>query len=740
MWASPPHPSPHVGPSLAMRLAAAAAIAAAAAAAVVASAAVAVDIPDVGWADAVSSVTHRAAAVPGAAGGSGDGGTPPPAALSAAAVEDGLRAALQPAVTATGAGATYAVSVGGRVAAAGALGVAVVEHGVPMTASTVTDVGSVSKQFTAFLVYWLADRGDVDLDEDVRRYLPWLPRWDATVTLRHLVHQVSGLRDYFYVLYLGGDALDGPFPRARALAAVARQTRLRFHPGSAWEYSNTNSLLLAEVLEAVTGVSYAELLAAVVTRPLRMNATSVYDAAARLYPGLAPSVAVNVSLPVTPGAAPEVIRSFASRWAPAVGPGGILSTPVDLLRWSANMENNTLGGGQRLVTAMRTPYELRFANGSAGPPDYTVLRTGYAAGLFPLRLLAAGSDANARVPAWWHGGSRGGYQSTLLQVPAAGVAVAIQATAAQIHEGILLRAAVDAAAAAAPNVLAPLPASPPPPSPSPPPPPAATMPPSPVALPRAALDALAGVWVLAVEGAPGRDETVFELQVDCAAPSRRPRVSLPGLPAAAAGGGGDGGPSPACRLLADFGAETLTHLTAASATRFVGSPVGVPAGVVLDVSRAGGQPAAAVRFRLAPVGGPSLNGTARRPPALQVPPAELAAAAGTWASAELGATWTLTPRGGGLGVSVRGQEGGVVASTLLPCGVDGGGGWRRAYTSRRLSPLAPTLGLRAAVSATARFARGGGGDAPWALTVTAGGDGRGDFVDIPFRRAAAGGV
>lgn len=713
-----------------MRLVAAAAVAAAAtAAAAVAAATVDAGVavaPGGDWAAAAAAVSRRAAPLDDAPGdgGGGGGGTPSPAPPPPTDAGDVLRAALEPTATATGAGVTYAVGVRGRVATEGAAGVAVPEHGVPMTGDTVTDVGSIAKQFTAFLVHWLADRGDLDLDDDVRRYLPWLPRWDAPVTLRHLVHQVSGLRDFFFVLYLGGESLEGPFPRSRMLAAVARQTRLRFPPGTAWEYSNTNSLLLAEVIEAVAGVPYAELLASVVTRPLRMNATTVYDSARRVYPGRAQSVAVNVSLPVTPGAAPEAIPTLVGRFAPAVGPGSLLSTPRDLLKWAANLDRNTLGGGQRLVTAMRSPYVLR---GPGGSTNYSLFGTGYAAGLFPVTLPAAGVDANASVAAWWHGGTIGGYQSTLLHVPAAGVAVAIQATAAQFGALRLLEAAITAAAAAAPDVLAPLPPRPPRPAPSPSPGPTATKPPSPVQLPRDALDAVAGVWVLVVEGDPEREETAFELQVDCEAPSSRAAA------AATDGGDGDDDPPQACRLLADLGPDTITHLTAASATRFIGSPAGVAGGLVLDVSLNGSHPTAAVRVDLTPAGGPVVAGTAHLPAALQLPRSTLAAAAGPWAAPELDATWTLTPRGGGLGVGAYGQEGAIVPSTLLPCCVDAAGRWRGAFTSRRLSPLAPALGIGATFSATARFAPGGD---TWALTFDEGGDGRGDFRDIAFRRVS----
>jgi hypothetical protein len=74
-------------------------------------------------------------------------------------------------------------------------GEAQLEYGVPITPETVFHVASVSKQFTAFAVILLADRGLLSLDDDIREYLPEIHDFGPTITIRHLIHHVSGLRD-----------------------------------------------------------------------------------------------------------------------------------------------------------------------------------------------------------------------------------------------------------------------------------------------------------------------------------------------------------------------------------------------------------------------------------------------------------------------------------------------------------------------------------------------------------------
>ena len=77
-----------------------------------------------------------------------------------------------------------------------------------MTTETVVDIGSVSKQFTATAIALLAERGQVDVDAPLSRYLADLPAWAAQVTIRQLVHHTSGIPDYIDLLIAAGTTLD----------------------------------------------------------------------------------------------------------------------------------------------------------------------------------------------------------------------------------------------------------------------------------------------------------------------------------------------------------------------------------------------------------------------------------------------------------------------------------------------------------------------------------------------------
>src|SRR5262245_46840330 len=83
-------------------------------------------------------------------------------------------------------------------------GMASLEHGVPITPSTVFNVGSVSKQFTAMAILLLEEEGKLSLDDDVRAYVPELPDYRTPITLRHLLHHTSGLREQSHLLALAG--------------------------------------------------------------------------------------------------------------------------------------------------------------------------------------------------------------------------------------------------------------------------------------------------------------------------------------------------------------------------------------------------------------------------------------------------------------------------------------------------------------------------------------------------------
>lgn len=202
-----------------------------------------------------------------------------------------------------------------------AVGSAEIDPDVPWTPERTTRIGSVSKTLTAAAVFQLAEEGALDLDDPLEA---WVPGTWAGPTLRDLLGHSSGIASYNYV---GGfDAAAAWTPTALVAWARAHEPALRFEPGTAWEYSNTNYVLLGLVLEEATGRSYEQVVRSRFLEPLDLGDTRLAhagDASARLVHAYEGDPPVDVSDAADPSMG----------WAA----GGYVSTPADLARWTAHL-------------------------------------------------------------------------------------------------------------------------------------------------------------------------------------------------------------------------------------------------------------------------------------------------------------------------------------------------------------------------------------------------------------------
>ena len=137
-------------------------------------------------------------------------------------------------------------------------GTASLELGVPLSAQSVFYMGSVSKQFTAASVLLAAEQGLLALDDDIRKYIPELPNYGETVTLRQMLHHTSGFRDFLGLLELSGRSTLDKHSTDELIDLIARQKALNFKPGAEYLYSNTNYFLLAVVISRVTKKPFSE--------------------------------------------------------------------------------------------------------------------------------------------------------------------------------------------------------------------------------------------------------------------------------------------------------------------------------------------------------------------------------------------------------------------------------------------------------------------------------------------------
>jgi CubicO group peptidase (beta-lactamase class C family) len=83
-------------------------------------------------------------------------------------------------------------------------GIANLEYNIPITPSTVFFVSSVSNQLTAFAIVLLAQQGNISLDDDIRKYIPEVPNYSKTITIRHFIHRTSGLRCTHHFIHMAG--------------------------------------------------------------------------------------------------------------------------------------------------------------------------------------------------------------------------------------------------------------------------------------------------------------------------------------------------------------------------------------------------------------------------------------------------------------------------------------------------------------------------------------------------------
>jgi CubicO group peptidase (beta-lactamase class C family) len=245
----------------------------------------------------------------------------------------------------------------GELAWARGYGLASVEHQIPITHRTVFDLGSTGKQFTAALTLLLVADGKVELDAPVRRYLPELPAWADTTTVRQLLHHTAGVRDYLTLFSAGGIRTQDYTTQSDAVRAVARQRALDFPPGSAHSYSNSGYMLLAEIVARQSGKPYAQVARERLFAPLGMTRTMILDNHATIVPGKAGSYT-----PTPNGTVVAELSNFEQ-----VGDGAVQSSLEDLARWIRNFEQPTVGGSALIreleTTGMAGGKPIRYARG-----------------------------------------------------------------------------------------------------------------------------------------------------------------------------------------------------------------------------------------------------------------------------------------------------------------------------------------------------------------------------------------
>jgi CubicO group peptidase (beta-lactamase class C family) len=231
-------------------------------------------------------------------------------------------------------GGSAAVGVQGNVVWTGVRGVADLATGDEITTDTVFDIASVSKQFTAGAILLLAGAGKLTLDDPLSRHLTELPAWAADVTLAQLMHHTSGIPDYVGLLKAQGYRYRDTTTQEQALQALNGVSELEFPPGTRFDYSNSNYLLLGEIVRRVSAEQLPQFLSAEIFRPLGVAMT--------MDPG-----AQIAKKAVSYGTKGDEYRVADSSWQ-QIGDGAIQTTPSQLVRWADNYRTGRVGGPKLL--------------------------------------------------------------------------------------------------------------------------------------------------------------------------------------------------------------------------------------------------------------------------------------------------------------------------------------------------------------------------------------------------------
>jgi CubicO group peptidase (beta-lactamase class C family) len=289
-------------------------------------------------------------------------------------------------------GCAVGVERNGALVLAKGYGMADLEHDIPNTSETPFYLASLSKQFTAMAIVLLARDHRLSLDDSVRKWVPEVPSFGTTITLRQLLNHTSGLRDYFTLLAVSGWPSDGPLTEQQFLTLLSRQRSLNFTPGDEFLYSNTGYALLGIVVRRASGESLRDFAARRIFQPLGMEHTEFRDD----HTALIRQRAV--------GYAPDAQGYHVSQpQFDVVGDGGVFSTIDDLAKWNANFDSGRVGGKDG-IAMLETPGRLN---------DGQATRYGLGLTIGDFRGLKSFS----------HAGAYGGYRGSMMRIPSEHLAV-----------------------------------------------------------------------------------------------------------------------------------------------------------------------------------------------------------------------------------------------------------------------------------------------------------------------------
>jgi CubicO group peptidase (beta-lactamase class C family) len=343
----------------------------------------------------------------------------PPAVAYMGAVEEGRSIARTLTAGERLPGLSLAVAVNGETVWAEGFGWAELDSQAPVTPGTLFRIGGVSETFTAAAVGLLAERGRVDLDAPVQRYVPGFPEKEHSISTRQLMAHTGGIRHHFG----GEEGFEGEncTDDAARLAAFARDP-LRYRPGTDTLYSVWGFVLVGAVVAGAADEPYLDFMQREVFRPLGMEST-VPDNPGRTEPGVAHFYVPSFMLDPSRGLQDSPAEDL-SCILPA---GGFLSTPSDLVRLGSAM----MGGAllePATVAELLTPVQVTSGESAGQALGWAVQQVPMGAEGAPTRVVSHGRGEPVHrtlLGATTIGGHVPGGTASLVTIPEHHIAIAV---------------------------------------------------------------------------------------------------------------------------------------------------------------------------------------------------------------------------------------------------------------------------------------------------------------------------
>ncbi|MGS2721387.1 serine hydrolase domain-containing protein [Paraglaciecola aestuariivivens] len=233
-------------------------------------------------------------------------------------------------------------------------GLANLELKVPMADNNVHRMGSVSKQFTAMAVRLLEEQGKISLQDDIRKHVSGLPDYGYPITINSIIAHTAGMGDYDMISLGGVSSEAKPAKGSLNLKAVSgvpfrignedylsnaefhalvKKLPLRHAPDKKWDYSNMGYVLLAILVEEVSGLTLREFSDKHIFKPLNMHNTFFSDDATEIVKNRAYGYMQDDD--------GKYVNNMTNLFW--VGDGGLHTTIEDMQKWSQHFYQPKLG-------------------------------------------------------------------------------------------------------------------------------------------------------------------------------------------------------------------------------------------------------------------------------------------------------------------------------------------------------------------------------------------------------------